>query len=229
MENLKVKDGIDINSTDKFAYYVPGDIIMINSDTVPDGFLSCDGSTITQNAYPALFSVLGTYYDTASLVCKLPKLNFDTWIFPCSIVGNEISYPVASSSHSHTTATTAIGSDNYSTALHSHAVTTNSLDQSANHNHGNNDSAPAPNVSSTLANRSNGSGQGTNLAIYGHTHGWSSNIAYGAANDTHSHAADFSLSSPASSHTHNATLSTSSSSNEYIPGSVISMRYYIKY
>ena len=228
MENLKVKDGIDINSTDKFAYYVPGDIIMLNSDTVPDGFLSCDGATITQAQYPYLFSVLGTYYDTAGLVCKLPNLNFSYWTFPCSIVGNDIAYG-GSSFHSHTDSVVSLQTNVYTTALHTHDVTSNSLDQSANHNHGNNDSVPAPNVSSTQANRSNGSGQGTNLAIYGHTHTWNSNIAYGAANDTHSHAANFSLSSPASNHIHSSSASVSSSSNELVISGVISMKYYIKY
>lgn len=226
MANLGIAEGLSIDSISGFSYS-PGDIIMLNSTSTPDGFLPCDGSTITSTQYPSLFSILGTYYDTGSLVCKLPNLNQASWVFPCGTVANDASYG-GSSSHAHTTATTVVTSDPYTTAAHNHTFAANTNDTSENHGHSA-DPGVAPNVSSTLANRSNGSGQGTNLAIYGHTHSWGSAGNLDAANHTHSHTLSFNVSSPDSNHTHATNISSNTNSTTYVPDNVISMRYYIKW
>ena len=229
MENLKVLEGLSLDSLNGIAYS-PGDIIMLNSNTAPDGFLACDGSTITSTQYPALFAALGTYYDTALTVCKLPNLNQSTWMFPCGTVGNAAAYPAVTSSHNHVqNAQNTVTSGAYETVAHNHASNNNSNDTSANHSHGAINGAPAVNVSSNLANRSNGSGQGVNLAIYGHTHAWGANANAEAVNETHSHTAGISIASVASNHTHFAFLATSATSNEYIPDNVVLLKYYIKY
>lgn len=228
MANLKISDGLDINSLSG-ATYSPGDIILLNSNTTPDGFLLCNGDTITSTTYPVLHSILGTYYDSSGLVCKLPNLNQSIWIFPCGTVGNEAAYPVASSSHTHTNSSTTITSENYLTAAHNHSVSSNS--QNAQESHAHNISAPGVgiNVASTLANRSNGSGQGVNLAIYGHTHSFGSAASIDNALHDHGHTMNMNVSSAASNHSHSATLTTTNASSSYIPDNVISMRYYIKW
>ena len=227
MENLQIAEGVSIDAVNG-SFYSPGDIIMLNSNFTPTGFLSCDGSTITQVAYPALFSVLGTYYDTG-LVCKLPNLNAQTeWTFPCGIVGNAVSYGGASS-HTHTSANVTVTSGVYTTVAHNHSFSGNTASANENHSH----SAalsPSINTSSSVANRSNGSGQGANLAIAGHTHSWGSSGGLDAANHTHSHPVSYNVSSAASDHSHSATLSTSTNTTtSYVPDNVISMRYYIKW
>jgi microcystin-dependent protein len=228
MANLKVAEGVSIDGSGGFLYS-PGDIIMLNSISTPTGFLSCDGSTITQAAYPSLFSVLGTYYDAAGLVCKLPDLNAQfSWIFPCGTVGNDISYG-GSSSHTHTAANATITSGTYTTAAHTHTVGSNSQNATEAHTHSMSAPGVGINVASTLANRSNGSGQGTNLAIYGHTHSWGSSAGLDTAQHDHGHTMNMNVSSAASNHSHSATLVTNTTSGSYIPDNVISMRYYIKW
>ena len=228
MENLQIAEGISIDGNSGFGYS-PGDIIFLNSNITPSGFLPCDGSTITQSQYPALFSALGTYYDPANTVCKLPNLNQTSWIFPCSTVGNESSYPVAPSTHSHTTSNVTVNSADYSTVAHDHNSSNNSNATDYNHSHNGYSGGVGANVASNLANRSNGSGQGVNLAIYGHTHSWGYAVNVGAVTDSHSHGSSITFTSAASNHSHSATLTTSTSSNEYVPDNVIAMRYYIKW
>lgn len=228
MANLQVSEGLSINSVDNL-FYSPGDIIMSN-DIVPEGFLLCNGATITQGQYPSLFAVLGTYYDPAGLVCKLPNLNQSSWIFPCSTVGNEAAYVITSSSHTHTTQNQTLTSTNYQTAAHNHTSSNNSNNSDSNHAHNGASGGVGANVSSTLANRSNGSGQGANLAIYGHTHSYAYNFGIGAANHTHSHASGLGIASAASNHSHSATLSTvTEGPTDYILNNVIALRYYIKW
>ena len=230
MENLKVSDGLSVDGLNGM-FYSTGDIIMLNSNTAPDGFLACDGQYLYESVTPALYAFLGTYYDPAGTFPRLPNLNSQTyWIFPTGTVGNESAYPVASSNHSHNQFNTTIGSVNYETPAHNHSFAINSANSNENHAH----NGPTPgvgiNVSSTLANRSNGSGQGVNLAIYGHTHSWGSAGGLDAANHTHSHTVSFNASSGVSNHSHNSTMTTTTNtSNEYIPQNVISMRYYIKW
>lgn len=44
------------------ASFSPGTIIQVGNETVPGGFLECDGSAISRSAYAALFSVLGVIH-----------------------------------------------------------------------------------------------------------------------------------------------------------------------
>jgi microcystin-dependent protein len=239
MENLQIAEGINIDA-ENGSFYSPGDIIMLASNTAPDGFLECNGQTITQLQYPALFSILGTYYDTGGLVCKLPNINAQTdWIFPCCTVGNSTAYG-GSSSHTHSTLNTVVTSDPYTTASHTHATSgpsfrvSNSTDY--NHTHNGYSGAVGANNASNVANRSNGSGQGANLAISGHSHSWGYEVNVGNIitidlnnQASHHHSVNFNISSAASNHSHSSTLTTSSSTDYYILNNVISMRYYIKW
>lgn len=228
MANLQVAEGLSIDNNPGF--YSPGDIIMLNSNTLPTGFLSCDGSTITQGQYPSLFSVLGTYYDPAGLVCKLPNLNSQSeWTFPCSTVGNQIAYGGSSVSHSHTTVNSTVTASNYTTPAHNHNSDSNSNNSNSNHGHGGASGGVTPNVSSNIQNRSNGSGQGVNLAIYGHNHSAAYNFNVSGANHTHYHGSYLGIASAASNHSHSAGFSTTINITSYVPANVISMRYYIKW
>jgi microcystin-dependent protein len=230
MVNLQVAEGLSIDNNAGFGYS-PGDIIISASNFVPSGFLSCDGSTITQGEYPSLFSVLGTYYDAAGLVCKLPNINAQvSWTFPCSTVGSEAAYVVTSSAHTHSSATPTITAESLNIAEHNHnmSVATGGANTPA-HSHYVINPGNSVNVASTQANRSNGAGQGANLAINGHTHSWGSYADNANATDNHNHNADIGTTCSASSHTHTATLTTTNTSSAYILNNVISMRYYIKW
>jgi microcystin-dependent protein len=229
MANLQVAEGLSIDNNPGFGYY-PGDIIISASTFTPTGFLPCNGATITQFEYPALYSVLGTYYDPAVTVCKLPNLNQSDWFFPCSTVGNESAYPLSHSSHSHTLTNNTITAANYSTVTHTHSGSvTSASGGSGGHSHG----VPAPgnsvNTASSVANRSNGSGQGVNLAIAGHTHSWGSAANSNIQNPAHTHTVSIGTTCSASDHSHTANLGTSTSTDRYIPDNVISIRYYIKW
>jgi microcystin-dependent protein len=231
MENLQISKGLDIDTdTTNSSFYSPGDIIMLSSDTAPDGFLPCDGSTITEELFPALYQVLGTYYDTLATDCKLPNLNQLTWVHPCgTAVGSTSSYG-GSSLHTHNSASNTVTAQNASTPAHNHSANSNSNSATINHSHGGWGGGVGANNASNVANRSNGAGQGVNLAVAGHSHSWGYSMGGNAANDNHSHGSGITLASAASSHTHTATLTTNTaSSSSYIPDNVISIRYYIKW
>lgn len=228
MENLQIANGLSINNIP--GYYSTGDIIMLNSSTTPNGFLSCDGSSVNQTLYPNLYSLLGTYYDSAGTSVLLPNLNGNAnWIFPCGTVGNALGNPGISASHTHTTGNQTVNSGNYSTVSHTHNGSGNIGVDNDNHSHGGWSGGVGANNSSTTANRSNGSGQGTNLAIVGHTHSWGYDVGFNAVNSAHGHGYSFQTTCQANDHSHSATLATTSPSAEYILNNVISMRYYIKW
>jgi microcystin-dependent protein len=230
MENLQIAEGMEIDSVNG-SFYSPGDIIMLNSNAAPDGFLSCNGATITELEYPALYAILGTYYDSALTVCKLPNLNQSYWFFPCSTVGNEASYPVAASSHSHTTTNNTVTSQSHTTPSHTHTRSTyTSYYNVSGHNHNVPGVGANVNGASNTANRSNGSGQGANLAIVGHIHSWTSGGGTNTVTDSHSHDISITTTCSAHNHSHSATLSTSTNTTtSYVLDNVISMRYYIKW
>lgn len=41
---------------------LPGEIILFGGVSLPEGWLLCDGSTISRNKYKNLFKAIGTYY-----------------------------------------------------------------------------------------------------------------------------------------------------------------------
>lgn len=229
MENLQILESLDVDNLKNSVYY-PGDIIMLNSNTTPTGFLPCDGSTVIENNYPKLYSLLGTYYDPAGLVCKLPNLSQSYWIFPTGTVGNATAYSAAPSAHTHS-ANSAVTSGDYNTAAHNHSVggTSNSSGNDHYHNGYSFYAGGGWNGASNVANRSNGSGQGTNLAIAGHVHEYGQAGFVNSNSTSHSHDPSFNVASDASNHSHSSSLTTSSSSNTYVPENVIALRYYIKY
>jgi len=229
MTNLKISDGVSVEKIKNSTYQV-GDIILLNSDSVPAGFLLCDGSTITSIEYPKLFSLLGTYYDPAGLVCKIPNLKQSYWIFPTGTVGNANAYSAAPSAHTHSS-NNAITSGNYSTAAHNHSVggSTNYSGNPHYHNGYSFGGGGGWNGASNVANRSNGSGQGTNLATAGHVHEYTQAGYVNSSTDSHNHDPSFNVASDASNHSHTSSLTTNASSETYVPQNVIAIRYYIKY
>jgi hypothetical protein len=130
-----------------------------------------------------------------------------------------------------TTTNNTVTSQSHTTPSHTHTRSTStSYYNVAGHNH--NVPGVGANVTgaSSTANRSNGSGQGVNLAIVGHIHGWTSGGATNTVTDYHSHDISITTTCSAHNHSHSATLSTSTNTTtSYVPDNVISMRYYIKW
>jgi hypothetical protein len=117
------------------------------------------------------------------------------------------------------------------TAAHNHSVGGASNSSGNDHFHGGYSFSAGGgwNISSSLANRSNGSGRGTNLAIYGHVHEYAQAGYVNNNSTSHSHGEVFNIGSDASNHSHSSSITTSSSSQTYVPQNVIALRYYIKY
>ncbi len=55
----------------------PGTILLNTTNQVPDGYLLCDGSTISRTTYSILFNMIGTFYGAGdgSTTFKLPNLS----------------------------------------------------------------------------------------------------------------------------------------------------------
>jgi microcystin-dependent protein len=93
MANFKLLEDMSLPNKG-IINYLPGDIIMINSTTIPDGWLPCDGQTLSTSDYPELYSVLGEYYWVGALPAlypypsfMLPDLNNQTSSFNKYVVG----------------------------------------------------------------------------------------------------------------------------------------------
>jgi microcystin-dependent protein len=54
-----------------------GNIIAFSGNTIPEGYLECDGSAVSRDEYPDLFSVIGTSYGAGdgSTTFNLPNLS----------------------------------------------------------------------------------------------------------------------------------------------------------
>jgi len=57
----------------------PGTILVNSTDSVPHGYLACDGSLVLRNVYPVLFNMIGTYYGEGdgTTTFNLPHLSKD--------------------------------------------------------------------------------------------------------------------------------------------------------
>jgi microcystin-dependent protein len=140
MANLKIKENTSTHLSN-IVNYVPGDIVCINSSTVPDGWLSCDGQTISASDYPDLYSALSAYYNATNGV--IPDLNssllsFD--VYPVGTIGNGTSFNASSANptntHTHAVFNRSIDSEPYSQPAHSHDLSTEFSAGSDNHTHG---------------------------------------------------------------------------------------------
>ncbi|HJK49721.1 MAG TPA: tail fiber protein [Methanocorpusculum sp.] len=91
----------------------PGSITSYAGNTVPSGWLLCDGSTLNKNDYPELFSAIGYIYGGSGNSFKLPNLSGR---FP---LGKSSSHPLAETGGSETvTLTTAqMPSHNHSSTI----------------------------------------------------------------------------------------------------------------
>lgn len=67
------RDLVSQNISQNTRKIPPGTIAMWPSNTIPKGWLLCDGDTINQDLYPALFSVIGYTY-TSGDYPSLPDL-----------------------------------------------------------------------------------------------------------------------------------------------------------
>ena len=71
-------DGTTVPDTvfERLSHFTPtGAVFWLASETIPEGFLLCDGSSVSRSQYPALFAVIGTKFgsdDDATF--KLPDL-----------------------------------------------------------------------------------------------------------------------------------------------------------
>ena len=55
----------------------PGSILFNRTSSLPDGYLACDGSTVSRNTYAILYNMIGTYYGEGdgSTTFNLPHLS----------------------------------------------------------------------------------------------------------------------------------------------------------
>lgn len=63
----------------KNATVLSGNIIINTTDSIPEGYLLCDGSTISRTTYSNLFKAIGTYYGAGDKkdTFSLPNLQDD--------------------------------------------------------------------------------------------------------------------------------------------------------
>ena len=72
---ISIKQPIENNTTNN-DIVKPGMIYINGSNTLPDGFLWCDGSEYSRSEYPELFAAIGTYYGSGdgSTTFNVPDL-----------------------------------------------------------------------------------------------------------------------------------------------------------
>ena len=69
-------DAIPDNVFERLSHFTPtGAVFWLASETIPEGFLLCDGSSVSRTQYPALFAVIGTTFGSDDdETFKLPDL-----------------------------------------------------------------------------------------------------------------------------------------------------------
>ncbi len=69
-------DAIPDNVFERLSHFTPtGAVFWLASETIPEGFLLCDGSSVSRTQYPALFAVIGTTFGSNDATTfKLPDL-----------------------------------------------------------------------------------------------------------------------------------------------------------
>jgi microcystin-dependent protein len=122
---------------DKSGYLAPvGTITMFAGSTAPEGWLLCDGSSVSAATYPDLFSIIGTTYGGNSSNFALPNLTgrlpvgrdvADAAFDALNEKGGEKTHTLTTAeipSHNH--AVDPPATDSYTSGQHTHTVTTNS-------------------------------------------------------------------------------------------------------
>lgn len=170
----------------------PGSITSYAGNTVPSGWLLCDGSTLNKNDYPELFSAIGYIYGGSGNSFKLPNLSGR---FP---LGKSSSHPLAETGGSETvTLTTA------QIPSHNHPISCN-LSNAGAHEH------------NLASNNVSGNNQGFVMTgckrdgNYGY--GSSGSSSYGYNGNTYFVSTDFMETAGAHTHTLTATIGNTGSS-----------------
>jgi microcystin-dependent protein len=76
--DINVTGGYRINGNPMVDAIPVGTVITYTNETLPSGWLKCDGSELLQSAYPDLFAVLGTKYGGNATTFKLPDMRSRT-------------------------------------------------------------------------------------------------------------------------------------------------------
>jgi len=185
-----------------------GAIKMIASDSIPYGYLACDGSAISRSAYARLFSVIGTTWGIGdgSVTFNLPNLmnKFPLGVGGAHTIGQSGGSDTKDFTHTHTIV---------SQVGHNHGVST-----IPNHTHtvsgdtGDNTSAP-----DTGSENHNDSGT--------RTHHHPVNLTSGAGG-SHSHGA---LTGNNGSHSHGGATGSGGSASQDIKPVYATLKFVIKY
>ena len=98
-----------------------GSIILYPANSIPSGFLVCDGSAVSRDAYSALFGVIGTTYGAGDGVSTFNLPDFGG----CSCLGVSQTYPIGSTGGEAAHALTAseIAEHSHGIPSHTHTVT----------------------------------------------------------------------------------------------------------
>jgi len=229
MANFKLLEDMSLPNKGTINY-VPGDIVMINSSTVPDGWLSCDGQSVSVSDYSELYSAIGTYYGSVGSPVTsftVPDLNNQTSTFNKYItgtVGNASTWTAPTYPfHTHESDTgyqvDAVG---VAIPIHNHSYSRASTSGNQNHNHA---AAVANSANSgwaaTAADTANYDSAGTagGISDSNHTHPFVTNVTSGGSNFAHTHTATATvgINAEGSTHTHiaNETVSFDSASHAY--------------
>jgi microcystin-dependent protein len=78
--DINVTGGYRINGNQMIDAIPVGTVISYTNETLPSGWLKCDGSELLRSNYPDLFSVLGTKYGGSATTFKLPDMRSRTII-----------------------------------------------------------------------------------------------------------------------------------------------------
>jgi microcystin-dependent protein len=76
--DINVTGGYRINGNQMIDAIPVGTVISYTNETLPSGWLKCDGSELLQSEYPDLFAILGTKYGGSITTFKLPDMRSRT-------------------------------------------------------------------------------------------------------------------------------------------------------
>jgi microcystin-dependent protein len=78
--DINVTGGYRINGNQMIDAIPVGTVISYTNETLPSGWLKCDGTELLRSGYPDLFAVLGTKYGGTATTFKLPDMRSKTII-----------------------------------------------------------------------------------------------------------------------------------------------------
>lgn len=230
MADLKV-DGVVVDKNGFIQSYPVGTIIMRANTTIPTGWLLCDGRSVLQADYPALYAHLGSTYGATAPNFNLPPLVVSATNtlarIPVGTVSSEPTYP-STFGHNHGTTTFNFPANVASGAFsHVHNANTYGTNAEATQSHSHNTAGGLAGNAAT--NSTNNLRLSSNLATQylndNHSHTNSTNYSLGnnsAVNNAHGHNIDL-HGTESSSHTHGISYSGNTATNAsaaYYPVSV---------